>query len=723
MFHATILDKISPYLKKANYIVSCILLIILFFVLMVHLNKEIRDLDLWLHLKTGEQIFLNRAIPLIDTFSFSKENSTWINHEWLFQLLSYIFFSNVGFDGLIFMQNIVFISVFLILFLMGFKNRNFIFVTVMLYIFLLNSSYRFTIRPDMFSVLFLVLFLFILKENKFLYLLPIFQILWTNFHGFFFIGPLVIFIFYLTQRQNKQLIILLLSLLACLVNPQFIKGAIYPLTTSLSLIKDKIVLDIVQELRRPFAIKTFFDFRDLPFFKALIIVSIFGFRFNQKKFNFTLFLLWFVFLIFSLLAIRNIIYFAIVAIVTIFYNASQRFSYDNNFSNEKFVNNKFYFLGRYFLIFIFSLSMIKNAILNIGCYYYDFNNYNFKSCLWGVSQKNFPKKVVDFILKENLPKRLFNDFNSGSYLIGRTYPQRKVFIDGRTEFYGNNFLKEYKEVTNGDEKTIEKIIKQFDLQGFLLTMAMNNYDEKLAKYLFNKPEWKPVYFDETALIFLKDSPFNKNLIEKFYIDLKTWSAPKAELARISTKIIYPYTYIKRAKILIELGCFNAVISEAKEALKIMPNCAEAFELLGSSYLELKEYNLALENLRLAVSLAPGEFVWRNKFALILYKTGYLKEAESQLLQIIKSRPRDPENYYNLALVYKRMDNLKKAEVMIKNASKFSKNKNFDYLKLSAEVLFELKKYKEALSFYKSAQTLQPQNLQIQNSIDNIEKLL
>ena len=715
MFHATFLDKINPFLKKANYTISCLLVIILFFVLMTHLNKEVRDLDIWLHLKTGEQIILNKEVSLNDQFSFTKQGQSWINHEWLFQLLSYAIYSQFGFDGLIVMQNIVFIAIFLIILAMGLRNRNFLFVTTILFILLLNSSYRFTIRPDMFSALFLVLFIFILKEkNNYLYLLPFLQVIWSNFHGFFFIGPLVILIFSLTEKKKKLWFIFALSLAATIINPQLIKGAVYPITTFLGLFKDKFIFEFVQELKRPFTLKTFFNVRDWMFYKALIIISIFSFRFNQKKFNPTLFLLWSMFLLFSLFAIRNIIYFAIVATMAIFYNTNERVSFDSNFSNEKFAKNRYYFIGRFSLIIAFSFCMIKNSTLNIDCHYYDFENYNFKSCLWGVSLKNFPEKSVDFILREKLPARLFNDFNSGSYLIGRAYPQRKVFIDGRTEFYGSKFLKLYKKATDVDNKSIDELIKKYELEGFLLTMAMSNFDEKLAKYLFESPEWKPVYFDDAAIIFLKDTPGNQNIIKKFYIDFKSWNAPKVKLEKIGTKIIFPYKNIKRGKALKEMGCFKAAISEAKEALRIMPNCAEAFELLGSCHLGLKEYALALENYRIAVSLAPKAAGWRNKFALSLYKLGYLKEAEIQLSRLIKSRPKDPENYHAIAMVYKKLGNLEKAENMIYQACKYSKNKNFEFLEFWADALFKLKEYKKSLKAYKLAQQIQPKKWYLMN---------
>ncbi|MDD5005679.1 MAG: CDC27 family protein [Candidatus Omnitrophica bacterium] len=723
---ATFLNKINPRLKKANYTISALLIIILFFVLMVHLSKEVSDLDIWLHLKSGEQMVLYKQILLNDPFSFTKESQPWINHEWLFQILTYTFYNKFGFDGLILMQNIVFIAIFIIIFVMGLRNRNFLFVSAMLFILLLNLSYRFTIRPDMFSALFLVLFILILKEkskSRYLYLLPFLQIIWTNLHGFFLLGPLVIFIFALTQKNKRLWLVLITSLLATIINPQLIKGAFYPFVTLSQLFKDKFILNFVQELEKPFGLKTLFNLKDWIFYKALIIISLFSFRFNQKRFNRTLFLLWLIFFLLSLSAIRNIVYFAIVATIVIFYNANERFSYDQKLSNEKLTKNKYYYIARLFLILAFSLCMIKNAILNMGCYYYDFDSYKFKSCMWGISPRNFPHKAVDFILKEKLPQQLFNDFNSGSYLIGRSFPLRKVFIDGRTEFYGNNFLKEYKQAAEGDKKTIEGLIDKYKLQGFLLTMCMSNFDEKLAKYLFDNTKWKTVYFNDDAIIFLKNIPENKNIIKKFHIDLKAWHAPKVMIEKLGPKITYPTSFIKRGNVLKEIGCFKAAISEAKEALKIMPNCADAFELLGSCYLALKEYGLALENYRIAVALEPQVLGWRNKFALALYKLGYFREAEMQLYPIIKSRPKDAENYYALALVYRKQNKLKKAENMISRACGYSKNNDFEYLKLWADILLELKDYNKAVRLYKLTQQIEPQNREIREKIRKIEKTL
>ena len=76
-----------------------------------------------------------------------------------------------------------------------------------------------------------------------------------------------------------------------------------------------------------------------------------------------------------------------------------------------------------------------------------------------------PKKMIGFLEKNPLPQRIMNGFNSGSYLIGALYPRRKVFIDGRTEIYGSEFLSLYNRVMEGNEEAFDEIDSQYDISG------------------------------------------------------------------------------------------------------------------------------------------------------------------------------------------------------------------------------------------------------------------
>ena len=298
-----------------------------------------------------------------------------------------------------------------------------------------------------------------------------------------------------------------------------------------------------------------------------------------------------------------------------------------------------------------------------------------------------------------------------------------MFIDGRTEFYGNEFLKTYREATKGNEDKIQEIIAKYDLQGFLLAISEANFDQELAKYLLASHDWKVVYFDENSILFLKDTTDNRNIVQRFNINLKDWVAPKADLEKIGPRIIYPRSYIFRGETLKEIGCFDSALSEAREALKIMPNSVEAFKLFGDCYLKLKDYQNASKNYRLALKISPKSAELLNSYALALYKLGNLSQAEVQLLKAIKQRPKDAVNYHALAMLYRKQNRLEKAKEMAKKSCEYSGNRNYDYIKLYADTLCDLKDYGEALKIYKLAARLDPKNYQLKETIEKIEKTL
>ena len=73
----------DPESKKLNDLlqVICLLLVALI------ATRVPMDSDMWWHLKAGE-LTLEQGKPLlVDTMSYTKEGSAWINHSWLGQVV------------------------------------------------------------------------------------------------------------------------------------------------------------------------------------------------------------------------------------------------------------------------------------------------------------------------------------------------------------------------------------------------------------------------------------------------------------------------------------------------------------------------------------------------------------------------------------------------------------------------------------------------------------
>src|SRR5438045_1197205 len=74
-------------------------------------SGEIRDTDIWLHLKTGQHTLETRALTVPDPFSYTsgqaasagEEVTRYFNltHEWLAQIVMYLVYSVAGFPGLV----------------------------------------------------------------------------------------------------------------------------------------------------------------------------------------------------------------------------------------------------------------------------------------------------------------------------------------------------------------------------------------------------------------------------------------------------------------------------------------------------------------------------------------------------------------------------------------------------------------------------------------------
>ena len=102
------------------------------------------------------------------------------------------------------------------------------------------------VRPETLTLLYLSIFLAVLfrwdRYPRLAWLLPFVQVAWVNSHGLFVLGPILLvfglidaalrFGFFTPERRKWWRTILAASLLtgaACLINPYFITGALYPL--------------------------------------------------------------------------------------------------------------------------------------------------------------------------------------------------------------------------------------------------------------------------------------------------------------------------------------------------------------------------------------------------------------------------------------------------------------------------------------------------------------
>src|SRR5439155_1208757 len=70
------------------------------------------DYDWWWHLRTGQLIWEQRAIPTADPYSFTNAGRPWVVHEWLFEVLTYLGYRAIGYSGLSLALGLVLLATF-----------------------------------------------------------------------------------------------------------------------------------------------------------------------------------------------------------------------------------------------------------------------------------------------------------------------------------------------------------------------------------------------------------------------------------------------------------------------------------------------------------------------------------------------------------------------------------------------------------------------------------
>ncbi|MCX5709656.1 MAG: hypothetical protein NT088_02870 [Candidatus Omnitrophica bacterium] len=635
---------------RLDKLLGALAVISVFCLIFIMSHLAIFDLDIWLHLKSGELIWQNKAVPLHDIFSFTLPAQPWVDHEPLFQLFSYLIYNFAHAEGLILFSCYALFFAFFILFLVARKKiKNYFEIALLLFLAVSASSSRFNIRPDIFSVLFFGFFLYLLKfypNKKIIWLLIPLQALWVNFHGYFFLGPLLILIFRRSSRQGWLLFAA--SLAACLINPNGLRGALYPAFVLKEALAGRanIFFEYIQELRPTFGLHNF----SWNYFYWFVLLCFAVLALNFKKIKPADAVLTLAFFLFALTQ-RNVMFFVFAAFtVIVIYGAPLL-----NFLEKRLKGREAWRIAAYFLIrnvlavlFIFWIWCRIDSI-SVGSYY-DFDSGKFMSQHIGINEKRYPKKAVEFILDNNIQANIFNDFNSGAYLIGKAYPRKRVFIDGRTEFYGPEFFKEYMDAMKGSAPTFKAIEEKYNIGAAIFTGSSTDFPA-LARVIYADAQWRLVFFDESAAVFLKKEAANKDLIDKFGINFSKYGALSADLKPLGIRHIYPLPYIKRAKFLDLLREDAAAVSEAREALRIMPDCAEAFHVLGRVALRKGLAQDAFENLRKGALLMPKNAEILTDLGESLIALKEYKPAEQALLRANKLKKKNASACYQLGCLY------------------------------------------------------------------------
>ncbi|MCX5692876.1 MAG: tetratricopeptide repeat protein [Candidatus Omnitrophica bacterium] len=648
-----------------------LVLILLFALLVISQINTIVDSDIWCHLKTGEYILKNFNIPQTDIFSYTLENQSWIHQDWLSEVSFYLVFVNFGWIGLNILKALIISLSFFILLLISSKGKRIVYPIIFIILSILAFGYRSSVRPEMFSYLFLCVFLYVLEEGKYFYILPFLQVIWANLHGYFILGPILIFIYCIDEfiscnrgKAKRLALFFIGAFLACFITPYFYKGILYPMEVMYQAFSGKrLFIDTISELTMP--IKS--NFNKYIFFWVLSILSSLTFFINLKKSR-----------------IKHVIVFA-----------------------GSFM--AFYIAMRYMPIFIFLAMLLAAKNLNeanltkripekkcypvlmlaICCliyffasdkYYMFIRQFPLKKTGSEFSRLLAPFGACDFLEKNSIKGRIFNTLDFGSYIGYRFYPEKRFFIDGRLGMYKEDFYATYRRIQNYP-KEWEIIQKKYNFDIALLRHIFSG-TERILKYLYNNKEWALVYYDKSSTIFLRDAPGNEKAIEKFKIDFSKKKVEKSDEAlsvadffekigeqKSAEEVYFRLLELKPefleagnnlAAIYIRTGRFREALEIINKFLKYYPESAELYCNKGTVYLQIGKKEEGLLMLEKSAGLNPYLRQASYMLGLAYLEKGYIEKAIRQFVKYLALDPYNARAHRILGDIYAQKGLLKKA---------------------------------------------------------------
>ena len=145
--------------------------------------------DTWWQLRTGEEIWLRRAVDLHDHFSHTVNGSYWPNHEWLSQVLFYGVYRLGGLPLLTAACAAAVVGAWALAWQLttGQTMRRVIVAALAL----VPSATGWTLRPQVLTLLLFATCAFLLIRRREMFLPPLFLV-WANLHGGVVLGFLLI---------------------------------------------------------------------------------------------------------------------------------------------------------------------------------------------------------------------------------------------------------------------------------------------------------------------------------------------------------------------------------------------------------------------------------------------------------------------------------------------------------------------------------------------------
>jgi hypothetical protein len=496
-------------------------------------SKALGDSDTGWHIRNGEQILRTMSLPRTDYFSYTAYGDPWFAWEWLADVFMAVVHKYAGMNGIVLWASTTFSLTFTLLFIFTFRQGgNVLFCVLLSGLAGFAASIHWLARPHLFTMLLLPLTVMILQKfeatgnRRWLWFLPPMFLVWTNLHGGFVAGVIVITIYALghgltsltskdeaaragaLQPAKEYAKIAAICLAVTLLNPYGVH-----LYTHIyhSYVGSDFLLNRISEFRSPD-----FHIDVVKYFEFLILIVLVMAAATYRRLSFVEIGLVVFWTHMALVSARHIPLYVLMMTPILARHWTgyvEALSTDDRLRPwvrrlvdpvKRYCANlgamETQFKGVVYPVVIVGLVLVIS--LNRG------QLFGHTVLDKGFDKKVFPVNAANFIEQQKIEGKLFSTDQWSGYLIYRFFPRYPVFFDGRSDMYGEDLMNEYLKLAYL-EHDWRKVIEKYQFDWMVLP-----FNIPLPSLMKELPGWRVVYDDHYAIVFVKEGKLNSRVQPK-----------------------------------------------------------------------------------------------------------------------------------------------------------------------------------------------------------------
>lgn len=454
------------------------------------------DSDFWWHLKVGQYIASHHVVPSRDFMSYTFRGHPWIDHEWLAELMLYGLYVVGG----LWTQIVVYAAVICATFALVYLRMLRLGVNRILALFLVTGAFfastaSLGVRVQMLSLFFLAAYSLLLdgflrtRDRRYLIALPLLMLLWTNMHGGFALGIVLVgatlvgeILNHVTHREGAldrdDLQVLGIALLATIavtiVNPNGIRQILYPL----AFILPNAYTNQIEESASPN-----FHMLVLMVFELLLLLLLVAMFVRRPKLNWTQLILIIGFTHLALSQVRNVpVWCVVISPLLALY--LQDLTIERKRRDVRGV-----------LVPILNLALLVAVLLFDGIL--AGRNINGKA-LAASQQRAFPVGAVAYMKTHSLPPHVFCTYSWGGYVLWNLFPRYHDFMDSRADtLFDARMLNAYDSIYAADPNWNSEL-RRYHVQDVLVEPSA-----PIAQVLAVSTGWHRVFKDKYSVLYVR----------------------------------------------------------------------------------------------------------------------------------------------------------------------------------------------------------------------------